>query len=100
MSKIFGVMSEVCHVTGLLPCPKCGKKPRAKTSSGAPDGPNFQTPAEDDGMVRRVYVRCFGCGHIGPTRTIPPIHWTKSGTMPIAPDRDAWNQHVREESGE
>lgn len=66
---------------GLNNCPKCGS-----------DNIKPQTPVEDDKMVRRIYARCFDCGHACKQKTLDkPIDWMETGKLPLKPIQDLWN---------
>ena len=66
---------------GVRACVRCGDVKNMR----------IQTPAEDDGMVRRTYFRCFSCGMQSPHIDIPPIPWQESGKIMFAPYRDIYN---------
>lgn len=54
------------------------------------------TPADDDDIVRRVYVRCFGCGLLCPPLPIwKHCRRDEAGKQSIVPIRDHWNAWVK-----
>lgn len=75
------------QITRIESCPECHAPPDMDFT-----GPHLQTPADDDGMVRRVYVKCISCGHVGPVRQITPVHWIDSGKLPYADCIAPWNR--------
>jgi hypothetical protein len=75
---------------GLLACPQCGLMGKVK----------LQTPAESDGMVRRCYFRCFGCGHLSPNYPHwVTCHWKDSGKAAYPPLREFWNKYAQDVQG-
>lgn len=76
-------------VNGFHRCPLCGDVKNVR----------LQTPLEDDNLIRRVYVRCFGCFEcIGPTTNLPrPMTQAEVGAWPVAEYREVWNRYAEEQ---
>jgi len=66
---------------GFNECPKC------RSLNVGP-----QTPAENDMIVRRMYARCFDCGHESEHLILKnPIRWQDTGILAINPILKSWN---------
>jgi len=69
------MVSREQNINGFKRCPIC------KSLNVLP-----KTPADKNGMIKRIYAHCDNCGNTSkPRRIIPPIHWKYSGNISIIP---------------
>jgi hypothetical protein len=71
--------------SGLPSCPRCGSLQV-----------RMQTPPDDDGIVRRAYLRCFACRLTSPPMPgWEPVPLKEVGRVSYAPFRDYANEWAR-----